>query len=388
MNGRLLFVVNDAGFFLSHRLPVALAARRAGLDVHVAIPDDANASGVRVLSFAVHTFPLSRRGTNPLRELRSLGALVRLYRRVRPTLVHHVTIKPVIYGSLAARLAGVPAVVNAVTGLGWVFIARSVRVRALKLGVKRAYRLAFRHPNMRVIFQNPDDRAAFVSEELLAPAQAALIRGSGVDMAAFHPTPEPTGEPVVVLAGRMLWDKGVGEFVEAARTLRAQGVRGRFVLVGASDPGNPAAIPSEQLAAWRESGSVEWWGQRSDMTDVLAQCHVACLPSYREGVPKVLIEAAASGRPLVATDVPGCREIVRPGHSGVLVPARDAAALAEALRGLLEDAALRAQLGAGARALAQAEFSQERVVEQTLAVYQDLLSRCEPAVPVVEPTGA
>jgi len=373
MSARLLFVVNDAGFFLSHRLPVAVGARAAGLDVHVAAPPAEPVERVRAEGFEVHTFPLSRRGMSPLPELASVAALTRLYRRISPDVVHHVTIKPVLYGSVAAQLAGVPAVVNAVTGLGWVFITQGWRAAALRAVVRTAYRVALGHGRSRVVFQNPDDRDLFVQSGLVSESRTVLIRGSGVDMEAFKPLPEPDGAPLIVLAGRLLWDKGVGELVTAARTLKAAGTAARFALVGDADPGNPAGISEAQLETWRRESVVELWGRRTDMAAVLASAHIACLPSYREGVPKFLIEAAASGRAIVATDVPGCREIVRPGENGLLVPARDAGSLTEALRALIHDPARRARMGAAGRALAVRDFSVEGVVSQTLDVYEDLL---------------
>ena len=369
---RLLYVFNDAGFFLSHRLPVAEAARAAGYEVHVATPAGAAVGGVTARGFIHHPIRLSRRGSNPAAEVGTLAALAALYRRLRPALIEHATIKPVLYGGLAARLTGRPAVVSWMTGLGFVFISTGLRATLVRGGIAAGYRLAFRRSGVRVIFENPDDRAMFVSRGLIAPDRAQLIRGAGVDMRRFHPRPEPPGPPLVVLASRMLRDKGVVEFVEAARLLRAEGVAARFALVGDGDPGNPASVSDSQLHTWRESGAVEWWGHESDMPAVFARAHVVCLPSYREGLPKVLVEASASGRAIVATDVPGCREVVREDRNGLLVPVRDAPALAAAIRRLVQDPAERARLGANGRALAEREFSVEHVVERTLAVYGEL----------------
>jgi len=376
---RVLFVVNDAGFFLSHRLVLAQAAAARGYDVQVATPASDAVSRIHAAGLPHHPVPLSRRGSRPFQELRSVLALTRLYRRLQPDLVHHVTSKPVLYGSLAARLARVPAVVNAVSGLGYVFIARGRAAAVRRRLVIAGYRLAFSDPNAWAIFQNEDDRGAFVGARVLPLARTVLIRGSGVDLAAFAPTPEPPGAPVVVLPARMLWDKGVGEFVQAARAVKAAGIPARFVLVGDSDPGNPAAVEPAQLTRWDEDGDIEWRGYRSDMAAVLAGAHVVCLPSYREGLPKALLEAAAAGRPIVTTDVPGCREVVRDGENGFLVPARDAAALADRLRALLIDADRRAAMGLRGRAIAEAEFGVARVVDATLELYRRLLDRAGPA---------
>lgn len=371
---KLLFVVNDAAYFLSHRLPLAIAARNAGFDVHVATPEGSAITAIVTNGFTYHSIPLTRKGSKLWQELNSLIALVSLYRKLKPDIVHHVTIKPMIYGGIAARLTQLPAVVNAVTGLGYVFVVRGFKASLLRETVKLGYRVAFGHRNQRIIFQNPDDVAVFLDAGIIPMQDISLIKGSGVDMSVFAPIPELPGTPLVTLASRMLWVKGVGEFVAAARILQAKGIRASFVLVGDTDPGNPAAVPTTQLDAWKNSGVVEWWGKQSDMISVFSQSHLICLPSaYGEGVPKVLIEAAACARAIVTTDTPGCREIVRHGENGLLVPVRDSQTLANALQILIQNPALRAQMGARGRQIAVAEFSQQQVIKETLSVYHDLL---------------
>lgn len=368
---RLLYVFNDAAFFLSHRLPIASAASAAGYEVHVATPASEAAGELGAHGFQYHPIGLTRRGSHPRHELAAIGGLVTLYRRLRPGLVEHATIKPVLYGGLAARLVGSPAV-SWMTGLGFVFISTGLRAAVVRGGIGAAYRLALGRSATRVIFENPDDRDLFVSHGMVARERTRLIRGAGVDMHAFRPTPEEPGMPVVVLAARMLWDKGVLEFVDAARALRAEGVSARFVLVGGTDTGNPAAIPDARLRGWRDEGAVEWWGHQRDMAAVFARSHLACLPSYREGLPKMLVEAAAAGRAIVTTDAPGCREVVRHEWNGLLVPVRDAAALAAAIRRILRDPTERVRMGERGRALVQEEFSVARVVQETLAVYAEI----------------
>ncbi|MBN1283947.1 MAG: glycosyltransferase family 4 protein [Anaerolineae bacterium] len=371
---RLLFVINQADFFLSHKLPVARAALAAGYEVHVAAPVAPEAAAIQAEGLIFHPVALDRRSLRVWDELFRLRDLYALYRALRPDLVHHFTIKPVIYGGLAARMARVPAVVSAVTGLGYVFLHTGFKAALLKSGVTLLYRLALHHPRAGVIFQNPDDLALFRRRRLVDAGAAVIIKGSGVDMQRFALTPEPGGPPVVLFASRMLWDKGVREYVEAARLLRAQGIKVRLVMAGQSDPHSPAAVPTAQLQAWHDSGLIEWWGHCDDMPAAFAKAHVVCLPSYREGLPKVLVEAAASGRAIVTTDVPGCREVVRHGENGLCVPVRDAAALAGALKRLIEDAPLRQRMAARGRCIAEAEFSVEQVVRETLALYQKLLS--------------
>ncbi len=379
---KLLYIVNESYFFMSHRLPIARAARAAGYQVHVAAPEDhvwaPEGFTVQALSdagFAFHPIPLSRRGTNPWQEVRTLIALWRLMRGLRPELVHLLTIKPLLYGGLAARLLGVPGVVAAVTGLGQVFVSTGAGAGLLRRLAVMAYRIATGHPNGRVIVQNAGDMETLARSGAVKPERMVLIRGSGVSLSAFAPSPEPAGPPLVILPARMIWEKGVAEFVAAARLLRARGVEARFALIGDSKASNPRAVPEPTLEKWSREGGVEWWGRRTDMARVFAGAHVVCLPStYGEGVPKVLIEAAACGRPIVASDIPGCREITREGENGLLVPPGDVEVLAAALARLIEDPALRRRMGDRGRELVEAGFSEDRVVTATLEVYRALLA--------------
>jgi len=378
---RLLFVCGQARFFSTHRLPLARAAARAGYDVHIAVPADGPGyAELADAGFPLHPLTLERQGTHPLREARAIARLVELYGDLAPAIVHHVGLKLVLYGSLAARIRRVPAVVNAVAGMGYVFtesgrragVARRLARRVARRVARRAMTAAFGSPRQRLILQNRTDRDDFVAAGIAPAGAIVLTVGSGVDLQEFRPRPLPGGTPVVVLAARMLWHKGVGEFVEAARALRSRGVDARFVLVGDTDV-NPASVPQAQLAAWQQEGVVEWWGLRDDMAGVLGEASIVCLPSYREGCPKVLLEAAACGRPIVTTDVPGCRDVVADGVEGRLVPARDGAALADAIAELLADPARRASMGAAARVRAEREFGVEHVARITLETYDALI---------------
>ncbi len=372
---KLLYLVTEDSYFCSHRLPLARAARAAGFDVVVATRVRDHGAQIQAEGFKLVPIHLARGGTNPLRELASIWELLQVYREERPDLVHHVAVKPVLYGSLVARFAGVGGTVNAVAGMGYLFSSKRIRARVLRPFIVRAYRAALNARSSRLILQNPDDEALFRGLGAIGDATPiTIIRGSGVEMDAYPARPEPAGTPLVVLPTRMLWAKGVGEFVEAARCLKARGVVARFALVGASDPENPESIPDAQLRAWHEDGAIEWWGFRKDMPEVLASAHVVCLPSaYGEGVPKVLIEAACCARALVATDVPGCREVVRHEDNGLLVPLRDAAGLAAAIERLLADPALRARMGARGRERVHEEFRIEKVIEATLSLYREIL---------------
>jgi glycosyltransferase involved in cell wall biosynthesis len=314
---------------------------------------------------------MSRGGQNPIREIQVIRRTIGAYRRFRPDLVHQVGIKPVLYGSWAARLAGGPAAINAMGGLGYTFVAQGglaeVRRRAAQFG----FRLLINRPRNRMILQNQDDIDKMVRAGV-SPANIRMIAGSGVNLEEFYPGPERPGPPVVMLASRMLWDKGVGEFARAAAILKERGVRARFVLVGDPDPENPMTVDQKQLDAWAASGVVECWGRRSDMPEVLRQADVFCHPSYREGLPKAMLEAAASGLPTVATDTPGCRDALDPGRTGLLTPVRDAEALADALGRLIDHPDQRRQMGRAARDWAH-RFSLDQVIERTLALYREVL---------------
>lgn len=384
---RFLYVGNSAAYFLTHRLPAMRALREAGYEVAAAVPEqgdvldelvgegrESTTSRIRALGFEVHGLPLSRGGRAPLVEARAAAAIAALYARWRPDLAYHATMKPVLYGGLAARATRVPAAIFAVTGLGYLFLAEGARARAMRVAVRAALRAALGHPNARVVFQNEDDREGFVRERLVAREQTRIIPGSGVDVDRFHVEPEPE-RPVVVLPSRLLWDKGVGELVAAARVVRARGFDARFALVGDPDPVNPAAIDRATLEGWTREGIVEHWGWRNDMPRVFAEATIVCLPSYREGMPKAVLEGLAAGRPVVTTDVPGCRAAVEHDVTGLLVPPRDALALADALCRLLASRELRARLGRAGRHAAEARFSTRVVIELTVRLCDELVGR-------------
>lgn len=377
----ILFVVNVDWFFLSHRISLAKAARDRGARVTIAAGDTGASAAIRAEGFPFIPLPLSRKGTSPLAEIALFRELLRLYRTIRPDLIHHVTIKPVIYGSVAARMAGNGAILNAVSGLGYAF-SPGVGAALIRPAVRTLYRLALKPGRTLTIFQNPDDREYFVGSGLVRPEQAVLIRGSGVDCAKF--VPGRHGVNAVVLAGRMLWDKGIAVFVEAARRVRSSFPDTRFILVGGIDTENPAAISASEIARWTADGVVEWWGQRSDMAGILGDSRIAVLPSlHREGLPKVLLEAAACALPLIASDVPGCREIVRHEVNGLLVPAGNPSALAEAVEKLLQSQELRESYGRAGRTIVEKEFAEEIVVRQTMDLYARTLGRDWPIRPAV-----
>lgn len=366
---RLMYVVNNPAFFLSHRLPLAQAALARGDEVHlVTMPGP---SVINALNFGMvhHSLPMTRSGGNPLQELRTLCTLWRLFHRVRPDVVHLVTIKPVLYGGIAARLAGVPGMVAAISGLGFLFTGDASQHGWTRRVALMLYRWALGHRNSRVIFQNAEDRDALLAVGAVREGQIVMIRGSGVDLEKYPALPEPPVPVKVVMAARLLRDKGVGEYVEAARLSRAQGASVQWLLAGQPDLGNPASVSEADVAAWRAEGAVEVLGERHDVAALYGAAHIVALPSYREGLPKSLVEAAACGRAVVTTDVAGCRDAITPNVTGILVPVRDAKALFEAVLALANDEAGRQEMGRQGRLLAEAEFDIRKVVQMHLALY-------------------
>lgn len=370
---KVLIVVSEDWAFCLHRLPIGIALRAAGADVVVAARIHDHAAQIRGAGLRLRPTQLDRSGLNPLHDRRTIAELLRIYRDERPDIVHHVALKPTLYGAYCAWRTGVPAVINALGGLGFLFMARSLPVRLLRRVVQLLLRLLLNRANSRIILQNRDDVSLMVEKVGVRPDNICLIRGSGVDTKLFKPTPPPPGTPVAVCVARLLHDKGIGELVAAARLLKKRGVDLRVRLVGSTDD-NPASIDAALLAQWKAEGVVEIAGPSTDIAGEYARAHIGVLPSYREGLPKALLEAAAAGRPMVSTDVPGCREICRNGETGLLVPVRTVEPLAAALEKLAADPGLRARLGNRAREVAVAEFAEEIVVRQTLDLYRALLA--------------
>ncbi len=382
-NRKALLFVNDLGFFFSHRFPIALAGQARGFDMAVAAPES-SASAAHLAQLADHNIkwlpvPVRRHGLNPLRDLRTLETLARILLRERPDILHNVTAKCILHGSLAARLLSLPGlpplrVVNAVSGLGFAFIRQSADARVARSVIRAGYRLLPPAQRTWFIFQNIDDQELFEREGMVRPGRSVIVRGSGVDLKYFQPASSAPAAPRrVVLPARLLWDKGVREFTEAARLLRSSHPEVHFCLAGGLDTTYRQHVPEAQVRAWESEGLVHWLGHQSDMRACLQAASIACLPSYREGLPKALLEAAACGLPIVTTDVPGCREVVTDGVNGLLVPARDAAALAAALGRLLTDRDLANRLGAASRQRATAHFCARALANQTINLWQQAL---------------
>jgi len=371
---KILYVVTEDWYFCTHRLALARTVRDAGYNVTVATRIDADSEKILSANLNIINLPFDRSLQSPWRDLKLLRQLIALYRHCQPDLVHQIALKPIVLGSIAARWCGFHHIVNSFTGLGYVFTGHNLPQSLLRILLIPILRFLIRHKHSWVIVQNQDDMRYLIKNGILDPNRTRLIRGSGVDINEFYPVNEPDAPVIVICPSRMLGDKGIREFVEAARRLYQHNVDARFILVGPLDQANPSAISDQEMSVWTKEGLIEWWGKCSDMAEVYQQSHIVCLPSYREGLPKVLLEGAACGRPLVASNVPGCREIVRHGDNGLLVPSRDPIRLAEALLMLIENKPLRERMGRRSREIAVREFSLDKVNRETLAFYSDVLT--------------
>jgi len=370
---RILYLVTEDWYFVSHRLGLARAARDAGGEVIVVTRAKDYKDLIAKEGFKHISFLLPRSRLSIVSEIKSIINLVKIYRTEKPDLVHHVALKPSLYGSVAATFANVPLVVNAMTGLGFAFTKGHWKQFFLEPVVKFIGRMFLNRKRGRIIVQNPDDAETLQNAGFGRPENMVMIRGSGVSLSQFHPLPEPDGFPTVAMVSRMLWNKGVGELVEATRLLKKRGVKVRVLLIGMPDPDNPSSISAQQLCRWHDEGLTQWRGFHGNVNDIWRQAHIAALPSYREGLPKSLLEAAACARPIVATDVPGCREIVHDGVNGFLIPPHNAEALAEAMEKLLNNFELRKKMGAASRALVEEHFHEDIVIRKTLKIYEELL---------------
>jgi len=369
---KILLFANTDWYIYNFRLSLAKELREHEHEVVLLSPPGDFQEHLRTNGFEWIPFPLSRQGVNPFNELQTIWRLVHLYQQIKPDVVHHFTIKPVIYGSLAAHLLRIPGIINSITGLGHLFIDPAILTRLLRGLAKSLYRISLR--KTQVIFENPEDRDIFIRNRLLRPEQSHLILGTGVDVEKFRPVPRNNNIPTILFSSRLLITKGLPEFMEATRALKQKGINARFAIAGTADPGNPASVPQGQIDAWKQTDLVEWWGWQDDMPSALAKADIFCLPSYREGVPNALLEACASGLPIVTTDVPGCRDVVTNGSNGLLVPVQNALALANALETLITDPELRRKMGMAGCEIAVNKFSQTKVNAETLAVYKVVLN--------------
>lgn len=372
---RLLFMFTEDWAFASLFLDRAIAAKNAGYEVAVHVRCSEHRTVIEQAGLQVIPHNISRSGLNPFRELLSVLQLIKVLRSFRPDVIHLIALKPIVLGSLASVFYPRAKVVNAPVGMGYLFASNDVRARVARPLVKTVLRLTLGRKRSMTIIENSDDRRSLLEGGFLGANQIVLIRGTGVNLEVFRPTPEPAGPKIVVLIARMLRDKGVFEFVEGARIIRRTQPTVSFWLIGDADPGNPASLTTQQLQDWNDEGIVKWFGYRTDVAELLTQVHIVCLPSYREGFGKVFVEAGAALRAVVATDVPGCREAVEHDVNGLLVEPKNSQALADALLRVLTDDQLRLRLAKEGRRRAEFEFSSATVNTQTLAVYQQVLGQ-------------
>ena len=376
MNKKLLFLVNVDWFFISHRLPIAIKAISQGYEVHIACEFTDNKELLERLGLIVHRVPFSRNGRCLLKEVLTLLAIYNIFREIKPDLVHAVTIKPVLYGGLIARITGIKSFVGAVSGLGLVFVASDLKTKIIRIFVKYLYRLSFKHSNMKAIFQNHVDKRTLLDVNVVEEENAIIIKGSGADLFEYKYKEEPDSVPIVIMACRLLREKGVLDFISMARMLKDKNINAKFILVGEPDYGNPNSFTVEDLAIWKKENFVEVYGFSAHICKLFSNSHIVVLPSYYgEGLPKVLIEAAACGRPIVTTDNPGCMEAVIDNKTGFIVPARDIKSLALAVEKLISNPKLRQKMGKAARIFAEKEFDVNSVVEKHMNIYRELLNK-------------
>jgi glycosyltransferase involved in cell wall biosynthesis len=372
---KILYFVSEDWYFCSHRLSHAVAAKAEGHDVIVLTKLSTHREMISSAGLKVIHIEFNRHGLNPLKELKCLFKIWRVYRTHTPDIVHHVALKPALYGSLIAMLIGHVKVVNAIAGMGFLYTSKSNKAKLLKFFVNLAFKIFFSRTCSQLIVQNQDDFNYFFKNVSIKLDKIKLIRGVGVNTQVFFPKMVQRNKPMVMVAARLLWSKGINEFIEAAQLLKSEGSQARFVVVGECDSNNPENISINQINKWKKKGIVEFWGHRTDMVKVIGSADILCLPSYREGLPKVLVEGAALAKPLIATDVPGCREIIQNEKNGLLIPVKDSEALATAIRVLLNSSELREQMGNNGRTLVENMFDEKIIIKKTLNLYKEITKK-------------
>ncbi len=366
----IALVANSDWNLYGYRLDLIRELRRQGHHITLISPLGGYVKSLKKQGFNWLPIKMARRGTNPLRELLSIFELYKIYRRSGFDVVHHFTTKCVIYGSFAAKLARVNGVVNSITGLGYIYVSQKRMAGSARIVVNFLYRLSL--SKTIVVFQNSKDRAYFLKKRIVRAGQTELIKGSGVDIDRFTYQPEPTGRPRIIMVSRFLWNKGLREFVEAAEEINSEAFRAEFILVGDADPGNPDSIPTDVIKGWTAKRGIKWIGWNENMPQIYKRSNLVCLPTYYgEGLPKVLIEAAASGRASITTDIPGCREVVRHDVNGLLIPPKNVRALIKSILFLMDNPRVRKKMGKAGRSIAEQEFSTRRVNQKTIALYEE-----------------
>ena len=369
---KILFLVNVEWFFISHRLPIAIEAAARGYEVHVAKTVTNRAKEIQGYGSILHEISISRGVTSLFTSLRTFFSLIKLFKFIKPHIVHLVTIKPILLGGIAARLTNTPGVIAAISGLGYIFINQGLMASFRRFFIKRLYRLSLGHKNIKIICQNRNDLQEIKTIAKLSDNDFVIISGSGVSLHKYKYIPDTREIPNVIMASRLLIDKGVQEFYDAAVMLKKMKLAANFILVGDTDRDNPSSISTDLITQWKQAGIIDFWGHRENMHDVLPQASIVVLPSYREGFPKVLIEAAACGRAVVTTDVPGCRDAIYNKVTGILVPAQDAGALARAIEKLILNTGDRNKMGLKAREMAEERFDEKIVIDEHFRLYNEI----------------
>jgi glycosyltransferase involved in cell wall biosynthesis len=370
---KILFFVNVDWFFISHRLPIALEAFSKGFEVHIATTFTDKRSEIESLGFYLHEINVSRGSFRLFESFQTLMRVIQLFKKVQPQIVHLVTIKPIILGGIAARISHIQCVVAAISGLGYIFIDQGAKASIRRFFIRFLYKLALTHKNIKIICQNKNDLNVIQKISNLPSDFFSLIPGSGVCLNKFKFYPDKNEYAKIILASRMLKDKGIYEFVDAAKIIQKCDLKAQFILVGDPDHENPTSLNQQQLNNWEKEGILEAWGHQENMHEILSMASIVVLPSYREGFPKVLIEAAACGRAIITTDVPGCRDAINNGVTGILVPAKDPVALAEAITSLIKDPKMRLSMGESGRKMAEERFNETHVINEHFNIYNQLL---------------
>ena len=364
---KIVLFANTDWFLYNYHLSFAKFLQGKGHEVILLSPHGPYVKELQRAGFVWQEISLSRKGMNPLREIKTIQRLRRIIIHINPDVLHNFTLKSVLYGSLAWR--GVPGkkIINTITGMGYLFINGSLLVRMMRTFIKVLLRFTLK--GTTVIFLNRDDRQFYLEQKIVDEGQVYLVNGAGIDTHKFHPAPVPCESFNIIFPARLLRDKGIYEFVEAARMVKKHITQARFILVGSIDEGNPSSVTKEEVETWQRDGVIEWWGWQDDMPPIYQQAFLVCLPSYREGLPTSLLEAASCGVPIITTNVPGCREVVRNGENGFLIPPRDAKALAESIMVAIDHPNLLVGMGARGRELMVKRYSQEIVNSETYKIY-------------------
>ena len=372
---RILFIISEDWYFVSHRLYLAKVAINSGYKVALLSHFTNHREIIEAEGIKTIAWPLNRSSRNLYKEIEAIKSIVSTIRQFKPSMIHSVAMKPVIYSAIACNLSGLKSRIFALAGLGFVFTSSKRSAKILRPFLKVIFSLLFKGKKTKLILQNPDDQRQLLSKGVINPKNIRLIRGAGVDTKTFSFKTIPSNMPIIILPSRMLWSKGIQDFIDCAKVINIDNIMARFVLVGTPDDQNPDSISTQLLTEWHKDGVIEWWEFQSDMPNVFHQSTIVCLPTtYGEGLPKSLLEAASSGRPIVTYDVPGCREIVKDGYNGFLVKAKRVDGLVEAISKLLNDRELCIEMGKNGRKLVEKHFTQEKIAKETMAVWEELLA--------------